>query len=147
MTRADIIAGIGEWFLLPELVCPHTFRKWGEKAWQFLDTDALRVLLALRCDILQVPLICNGQGHTQRGLRCNICDIPAGKTRQGVQYLSAHTMGKAFDLTSPAMSAADMRRQIDAKADLLPCNIRVEDGVTWLHVDTFDTGQKVYHFS
>ncbi len=147
MTRSEIIAGIGEWFTLSELVCPHTYRKWGDKAWQFLDTDALHVLLVLRRDILQVPLCCNGGGHTQRGLRCNLCDIPAGKTRQGVQYLSAHTMGKAFDLTSPCMSAAEMRRRIDTNTDLLPCNIRVEDGVTWLHVDTFDTGQKVYHFS
>lgn len=148
MNRSEIIAGLGEWFTLPELVCPHTWRKWGDKAWQFLDTDALHVLLLLRRDILRVPLCCNVGGvHTQRGLRCNLCDIPAGKTRQGVQYLSAHTMGKAFDLTSPTMTAAEMRQRIDASADLLPCNIRVEEGVTWLHFDTFDTGEKVYHFS
>ena len=146
MSREQIISQVGEYFSLPELVCPHTVAKWGVKAWQFLDTDALHTLLVLRRDILRVPLVCNTSTLTQRGLRCNICDIPKRKTLEGAQYLSAHTMGKAFDLTSPQMSAADMRKKIMQHASELPCNIRIEDGVNWLHFDTFDTGQKVYVF-
>lgn len=145
MTRAEIIEQVRQYFGIAELVCRHTYAKYGERSWQFLDTDALHTLLVLRRDILQVPLTCNTLQATQRGLRCNICQIPKGKTINDKMYLSAHTMGKAFDLTS-RYDAETMRRMIDEKQDLLPCNVRVEDGVSWLHIDTFDMGRRVYHF-
>lgn len=146
MTRAEIIAGVRGYFSTSELVCPHTLAKWGAQSWQFLDTDALHTLLVLREEILQVPLLCNVGKHSQRGLRCNICAIPSGKTLAGKQYLSAHTMGKAFDLSAVDMTAEEMRERIKENADKLPCNIRVEDGVSWLHFDTFDTGERVAFF-
>lgn len=145
MSRDHIISQVRQYFGIAELVCRHCYDKYGDKAWQFLDTDALHMLLVLRRDILQVPLTCNTLQVTQRGLRCNVCQIPKGKTMSGKMYLSAHTMGKAFDLLS-RYDAETMRRMIDEKQDLLPCNVRVEDGVSWLHIDTFDMGRRVYHF-
>ena len=65
------------YFRIEELVCPHTFNKFGELSWRFLSTEYLHTLLILRTEVLDVPMIINdyvfGGNITQRGLRCNIC--------------------------------------------------------------------------
>lgn len=122
-------------FTVSELVCPHTFARFGERSWQFFDTNTLNTLLVLRREILRVPLIINNGEHTQRGLRCNLCSIVKGQKKQ---YLSAHLMGKGFDVVSTEMTAQEMRDKIFENADKLPVPIRIEDGVSWLHFDTFD---------
>lgn len=135
-TRAQIIKELKKYFSLTELVCDHTIKKWGSKAWQFFDTNTLYCLLVIRRDIVKKPLICNTDVSFQRGLRCNLC--PILKSKGNKQYLSAHIMGKGFDLISREISAATMRKMIAEKQDLLPCPIRMESGVSWLHFDTFD---------
>lgn len=122
-------------FTVSELVCPHTFARFGERSWQFFDTNTLNTLLVLRREILRVPLIINNSERTQRGLRCNLCSIVKGQKKQ---YLSAHLMGKGFDVVSTEMTAQEMRDKIFENADKLPVPIRIEDGVSWLHFDTFD---------
>ena len=57
MTREEILTAIRPYFDIDELVCNHTFAKWGEKAWQFLDTDYLHCLLVIRRDISRSCLI------------------------------------------------------------------------------------------
>ena len=47
-------------------------------------------------------------------------------------------MGKGFDVVSNEMTAQEMRDKIFENADKLPVPIRSEDGVSWLHFDTFD---------
>ena len=101
--RDTIIKELGRFFKVAELVCDHTHAKWGEKAWQFLDTDSLHALLIIRRDILQAPLTCNHSGAHQRGLRCNRCELVREKA--GV-YLSSHILGKAGDFTIQGMSLA-----------------------------------------
>ena len=147
MTRQEILTAIKPYFDLDELVCPHVYQKWGEKAWQFLDSDYLHCLLIVRRDILQKPMYCNGKGKTERGLRCNRCSIVRGKSGP---YLSAHVLGKAGDFTVVGMSAEDARKTIKANASKLPCNIRLEKGVSWVHMDVlpqYGITQKVYEFS
>ena len=147
MTRQEILTAIKPYFDLDELVCPHVYQKWGEKAWQFLDTDYLHCLLVVRRDILQKPMYCNGKGKTERGLRCNRCSIVRGKSGP---YLSAHVLGKAGDFTVVGMSAEDARKTIKTNASKLPCNIRLEKGVSWVHMDVlpqYGITQKVYEFS
>ena len=147
MTRTEILAAIKPYFDIDELVCPHVYSKWGETAWQFLDTDYLHCLLIVRRDILQKPMYCNGKGKTERGLRCNRCSVVRGKSGP---YLSAHVLGKAGDFTVVGMSAEDARKAIKANASKLPCNIRLEKGVTWVHMDTlnqYGINVKVYEFS
>lgn len=135
MTRNETIKQLRVFFDVSELVCPHTFARFGEKSWQFFDTNTLNTLLVLRREILRVPLIINNGEHTQRGLRCNLCSIVKGQKKQ---YLSAHLMGKGFDVVSTEMTAQEMRDKIFENADKLPVPIRIEDGVSWLHFDTFD---------
>ena len=135
MTRNETITQLRAFFDVSELVCPHTFARFGEKAWQFFDTATLNTLLVLRSEILRVPMTINAGESEQRGLRCNLCSIVKGQKKQ---YLSAHLMGKGFDVVSNEMSAQEMRDKIFENADKLPVPIRIEDGVSWLHFDTFD---------
>ena len=147
MTREEILKAIKPYFDVEELVCDHTYAKWGERSWQFLDTDLLHVLLVLRRDILKVPLFCNSKSAHQKGLRCNMCQLVKSKT---AVYLSAHVLGMGLDLTSPSMKAEKMRELIKANADKLPCNVRIEGGVSWLHIDVlpqYGNTAKVYEFT
>ena len=149
MTREDIINEVRKYFNIKELVCDHTYKKWGEKSWQFLDTDFLHALLIIRRDILQVPMTCNFATSTQRGLRCNCCQLVQSKSKLGQNYLSAHILGKAGDFTVKGMTSEMARIVIKQHADMLPCNIRMEDGVTWLHFDVlpqYGIEDKVYCF-
>ena len=147
MNRDKIIEDIGKYFQIQELVCPHTDRKWGDRAWQFLDTSFLHALLVIRRDILQVPMTCNYDGAGQRGLRCNRCELVKEKSSV---YLSSHMLGKAGDFTCKGLTAEEARRRIIENAHLLPCNIRLEGGVNWLHIDVlpqYEIDKKVYVFA
>lgn len=149
MNREEIIEELKRFFNIKELVCNHTFAKWGEKSWQFLDTDFLHCLLVIRRDILKVSMTCNFSSSTQRGLRCNCCQLVQSKSKLGQTYLSAHIFGKAGDFTPKGMTAAQARKAIVANADLLPCPIRMEADVTWLHFDVlpqYGVKDKVYIF-
>ena len=146
MNRDQIIRDLHKYFQVSELVCDHTHSAWGERSWQFLDTDYLACLLIIRRDILQVPMVCNTKTATQRGLRCNRCEMVKEKNKV---YLSSHILGKAGDFTVKGMTAVEARSRIRNNAHLLPCNIRLEDGVTWLHFDVlpqFGIDKKVYEF-
>ena len=154
MNRKEIIQKLSKYFDIQELVCPHTFKAFGNLSWQFLDTQQLHTILVLREDILKVPMVCNdykfGGKITQRGFRCNICSIPKDKTLKNQIYLSAHCNGAGNDFvfsSSTDMSAEKARQIIKANQHLLPYNIRIEKTVTWLHVDTYDTGNKVGEFN
>lgn len=132
MTREEILKEVKKYFDIEELVCNHTFEKWKQNAWQFLDTDFLHCLLVIRRDIIKKPMYCNGNQAHQRGLRCNRCDLVKSKS---YNYLSSHILGKAGDFSCPVYKAAQMREMIKANADLLPCPIRMEADVSWLHFD------------
>jgi hypothetical protein len=128
-------------------VCGHTFSKWGERAWQFLDTNFLACLLIIRRDILQAPMVCNHDEADQRGLRCNRCGLVKDKSSV---YLSSHVLGKAGDFTVRGLTAQEARSRIRSMAHLLPCPIRLEGGVNWLHFDVlpqFGITDKVYEFT
>lgn len=146
-TRDEIIRELHRYFQVRELVCDHTFSKWGERSWQFLDTDWLHCLLIIRRDILQAPMVCNTDEARQRGLRCNRCELVRGKDSV---YLSSHILGKAGDFTVKGMTAQDARTRIKNNAHLLPCPIRLEGGVNWLHFDVlpqYGLDVKVYEFT
>lgn len=147
MTRDEIIRELHKFFQTRELVCEHTHSKWGERAWQFLDTAFLHNLLVIRRDILQAPMVCNHGSQLQRGLRCNRCGLVAQKD---AVYLSSHVLGKAGDFTVQGMTAQEARSRIRNSANLLPYPLRMEGGVTWLHIDVlpqFGINEKIYEFT
>lgn len=147
LDREQIIRELHNYFQIRELVCGHTFSKWGERAWQFLDTNFLACLLIIRRDILQAPMVCNHDEADQRGLRCNRCGLVKDKSSV---YLSSHVLGKAGDFTVRGLTAQEARSRIRSMAHLLPCPIRLEGGVNWLHIDVlpqFGITSKVYEFT
>lgn len=149
MTREEIIQQLSGYFQPIELVCDHTYKKWRSASWQFLRTEYLHNLLVVRRDILKVPMTCNSGSAHQRGLRCNCCQLVNDKTRSGISYLSAHVLGCAGDFTPKGMTAEQARQLIIAKQDLLPYPLRLEGGVSWLHMDTIPQDgvtEKVYVF-
>ena len=89
------------YFSVKELVCKHVYERYGENAAMFLDEKLIETLNVIREQILCAPMTVNnwhaGGNFTQRGLRCNICELVKSKTDAGSLYLSAHMLGKAVD--------------------------------------------------
>ena len=147
MNREQIIRELHRFFQVRELVCSHVFSKWGERSWQFLSTDYLHNLLVIRRDILQMPMVCNNDGAEQRGLRCNMCRMVKEKK---AAYLSSHILGRARDFSVQGLTAQEARSRIRTMQNLLPYPMRMEGGVSWLHIDTlpqFGITEKVYEFT
>lgn len=152
LTRPEVIELVKKYFDIRELVCQHTYNRFGNLSWQFIDREILDTIHLLRTEILKKGMVCNnyhtGGPYSQRGLRCNICQIPSDSTKAGKIYLSAHCNGSGFDFTIMGMTAEEARKLIEKHADLLPHPVRLEDDVTWLHIDCYNpmNGRKVTRF-
>lgn len=153
MQRSEIITELKKYFDIRELVCPHTYNKFGKVvSWQFLDTEILHVILVIRRDILKIPMQVNnwhkGGIWDERGLRCNLCETTRSKTIKKEIYLSAHCNGAGIDFVLSSLSAADARKIIKANQHLLPYPIRLESNSTWVHVDIYDymNGETINYF-
>lgn len=87
-----------KFFNIKELVSPIVYERWKEQAWMFFDEDVLRELDYIR-ETYNNPIIINnwyvGGNLKQCGLRSNLDDLVK---KQKTLYLSAHCMGKGFDL-------------------------------------------------
>ena len=87
---------IKNYFNIKELVCKHVYNKFGEMAWTFFDPRLLETICVIR-EKLGKPITVNtwhsGGSLTQRGLRCNVCQLVAEKTRLEKVYVSAHLQG------------------------------------------------------
>ena len=75
------------YFSVKELVCKHVYERYGENAAMFLDDKLIETLNVIREQILCAPMTVNnwhaGGNFTQRGLRCNICELVKSKTDAG----------------------------------------------------------------
>ena len=133
-----------KYFKLKELCCTHTLEKYSEtQLWTFLDDRYKKTIDAVR-EILGAKMICNYGDMTQRGTRCNRCEMVINKKEP---YLSAHVLWKAGDFTVEGMTAEEARKKIIENQCKLPYPIRLEAGVSWLHIDTYEVeGHKVYLF-
>jgi len=150
MTRNELITQLKNYFDIKELVCRHTFTVFGETSWQFFDRDFLEMLLILRRDVIKVPMAVNnwatGGPLSQRGFRCNICQLVKDKTLENHIYLTSHANGAAIDFDAKNMTSEQTRQLIKKNANLLPVNVRCEAGVSWVHIDIYDNGQKYSEF-
>lgn len=139
MNKTEVIRKLKKYFDIRELVCPHVFGRDGEKAWQYFPTESLQTLLAIR-EIIDAPMHINnwylGGSFRQRGLRCNLCQLVADKTKLGRLYVSAHLLAQGFDFSS-TMPAEECRTKIKENASKLPYPIRLEEGVNWVHFDIY----------
>lgn len=134
-----------------EIVCPHVYKKWGDKAIRFIRPELRETLNVVRNKILKCPMTINNKTYTQRGLRCNCCQLVADKTKAGKVYLSAHNLGGGIDFSCAKYTVAEVHALIKKNAHLLPYKIRLEsplDAPTWTHMDVLTENQKekVYVF-
>ena len=104
------------YFSVKELVCKHVYERYGENAAMFLDEKLIETLNVIREQILCAPMTVNnwhaGGNFTQRGLRCNICELVKSKTDAGKLYLSAHMLGKAVDCNVEGMTAEEAVKRL-----------------------------------
>lgn len=136
---------IKKYFDIEELVCKHVFKKHGEYAWEFFDERLLETLLTIR-EKIGMPIYVNnwqvGGNLTQRGLRCNMCQLVREKSDLEKVYMSTHMQGNGIDFDVKGMSAAEVRGWIIKNQILLPYPVRLEDGVSWVHLDLRTDGSK-----
>lgn len=130
-------------FTLAQLVDPHFLTTPEDEVWAMLDENALRAIDALRDKF--GPLLINGRGYTESGLR-------RPDTKTGAKF-SQHKMGKAFDI-KPGDYHVTVRKMynwiIANQSDAYAMGIRRVEGyaytsrgsVPWLHIDSKDTGKE-----
>lgn len=144
MNREEIIKQLKRYFEIHELVGISTYNKYGERAWMFLDTDALHALLIVRQG-MGYPITVNnwfwGGKFSQRGLRTNLQQIFRKYFGKSILYLSGHVLGKAFDFDVEGFTAEEVRSWVIRNEDLFPFKIRLENTlngkqINWVHLDT-----------
>lgn len=134
-----------KWFELHELLPPEVYRG-KDDGWELIDDRLKEVIDVLRGEIIKAPLICNtwwmNGNRKWSGYRTANCPVGTAK--------SQHKLGKAVDLLCYKYSAEQMRQMIEAQAEKLPYPVRIEKGVSWLHIDVKDMdykGKKIYFFN
>lgn len=143
MTRREILKKLKVFFSTKELVCPHIYARFSESSLDFLDTRLLETLLWIRTNIGK-PIFINRGAATQRGMRCNMCEMVKSKK---YAYLSSHVLGMGIDFDVKDMDADDVRAWLKANKDNLPYNIRLEENVSWVHLDVRnETAEKIVYF-
>lgn len=144
MTRVDIKDKLSKCFNIRELVCPHIYARFGEGAWEFPDLRLLEVLLWIRNTLGKPITINSGTKYTQRGMRCNCCEMVKSKN---YAYLTTHSFGMGVDFDVQGMTADEVRAWLEAHKDELPHNIRLESNSTWVHLDIRnETDNKIVYF-
>jgi hypothetical protein len=61
--------------------------------------------------------------------------------------MSAHLSGKGVDFDVQGLVAEEVREWIIKYKTLWPYPIRLENGVSWVHLDVYDAGENVYLFN
>lgn len=147
-TEEQVRTDIKQYFSINELVGGRTYRTHGERAWKFLDYRLLHSLLIVR-EKLNRPIRVNYGNAQQRGLRTIAQQMVKDKVYQDKLYISAHLLGKAVDFDVRDMTAEEVRDWIVANETLFPYKIRLEDDVSWVHMDVIWEVQnpKVYLFA
>jgi hypothetical protein len=89
-----------------------------------------------------------GGKYSQRGYRCNMCQLVREKTVGNVMYLSAHTRFQAIDFNVADMLDEEIRQWLERHKKEMPHPIRIEsDTRGWVHVDvSTDSFQKITYF-
>lgn len=139
MTRNQLITKLKDNFSIKELVCPHCYNKFKDNAWQFLSTELLSILYTLRYVIFNAPITVNNWHNngsfSQRGLRCNMCQIVKDKKQV---YISAHILGMAIDFNIQGYNTQQIYDKIKQNIDSFEYPIRIEsNSTTWCHIDTY----------
>ena len=124
-TRPDTMFGVTFMVIAPE---HEMIQKWSSVITNLPELEAYKLAASKKSDFERTELV-------------------KEKTRN---YISSHILGKAGDFSIEGITAQEARSRIRNNAHLLPCPIRVEGGVSWLHFDVlpqYGITAKVYEFS
>jgi hypothetical protein len=125
-------------FSIEELVCSHVYKVWGETAWNWMDPRLRKFLEWFRKEInTEVYVNWPEKGLTQRGLRCNICQLVKDQTKKDKTYNSAHIRFQAIDFNVKGMTCESVRKWLILHQNEIPVPIRMEaaDGIERVHID------------
>jgi len=129
-------------FVVQELVPPSLYQLYGDQAIRYFDIRILEVLERIR-ECIDAPMVINNwhrQGNRQwSGIR----------TPDSPYYSlgSAHSWGLAIDAVG-SWEPDDVRAAILSEQLMLPHPVRLELGVSWLHVDVMNiSGNRVETFN
>jgi len=119
-------------FKIHELVPPHIYKKFGKKAWRFIDSRLIESIDQLKEDFPKGTMTINNykwKGNRKwSGLR----------TPKSPDYseTSMHSFGSAIDAVFSNYSAKEVRKFIINNPEKYPHIKGLEMGVSWLHCDT-----------
>lgn len=147
-TEKEVREEIKTYFSIKELVGKRTYKKYEQRAWRFLDYRLLYALLIIRTN-LGLSITVNYGNKQQRGLRTIVQQMVKNFFYKDKLYISAHLLGKAVDFDVKGMTAREVRNWIINNKDLFPFKIRLENNVSWVHLDVIweDKNPKVYLFN
>ena len=135
-----------EFFDLEEIVCKHVFDKFGVIAWQFFDDRALRTIDFIRQRLNKRITVNNwheGGSFSQRGFRCTQCQLIVDAVNDQRVYCTPHARGVAFDFDVEGLVAEEVRQWLIKNYGILPYAIRLENHVSWVHMDTVDNNGQI----
>ena len=127
-----------KYFDLRELVSSRVWTAMGAGCLRIFDPRLLETLDLLR-ERWGVMYINNWMwgGHQElRGLRHLRLDYAKLNAQNIYSHFSMHNYGRAIDATFKSVSAEGVRRHIVANQRDYPAIRGIEDGVSWLHIDT-----------
>ena len=156
MTEKQIITKFTEYFDMQEVVGERVFKKYGDRCIRFFDIRLLETMVILR-EGINKPIFCNNWAYPerttrrqeQRGLRTNVQPLVKDKTFRNQLYVSPHIQGKGLDFDVQGMSADSVRLWIMTNGFKFPYKIRLERGVSWVHLDIVyeEKNNKIYLFN
>lgn len=115
-----------------------------DNGWDLLDERILVVIDWLK-ELVgnDVKLVIN---NWNIGGSRNNCGYRSANCTVGARY-SRHKRGMAVDIISRQMNADELRLLISRHMDKLPCPVRIEKDVNWLHIDVDnDKNDEIYWF-
>jgi hypothetical protein len=134
-----------EYFDLQELVCPDVFHKYGQVSWTWFDAKLFAVILSIRQRLNKPIYVNNWQingNQSQSGFRCIQCEIVKQAIAENRLYVSAHMTGQALDFSVEGLIAQEVRDYIIKNKNIWPYPIRLEDKVSWVHLDARNDGSE-----
>lgn len=143
-----------KYFEIDEIVCPHIFAEYGEKAWNFVPMWMADTLDTLR-EHFNAPITVNnykwGGDLSQRGIRCIKCRLVKERLAEGKPYASTHYTFQAIDFNVKGWDAKNVYNEILKHQDKFKYIKRMENieyTPTWTHIDNKDVGKSsIYIFN
>jgi hypothetical protein len=137
------------YFKIEEMVCPHVYNAFSDQAWSFFDMRLLITLDRIR-ELINKPIIINtwkdGGQFDERGFRCIKCDLVKTAIAENKIYVSPHMTGQAVDFDVQGLVAEEVRNWLVVNRMKLPYQIRLEQDVNWVHLDTRAFKDERIHF-